>query len=34
MNDGIDPRVCSVKYITVDDAVRTVIGLGQGALLA
>lgn len=34
VNDGIDPCLCSVNYISVDDAVSTVIGLGRGALLA
>ena len=29
VNDGIDPRVCSVNYISVDDAVRAVINLGR-----
>ena len=33
-NDGIEPELCSLKYISVDDAVRLVLELGQGTLLA
>ena len=34
VNDGIEPELCSLKYISVDDAVRLVLELGQGTLLA
>ena len=34
MNDGIDPLLCSLSYALVDDAVRSIISLGSGALLA
>ena len=34
VNDGIDPRLCSLSYASVDDAVRRIICLGSGALLA
>ena len=33
VNNRIDLRLCFVNYITVDDAVSTVISLGCGALL-
>ena len=34
VNDGIDPLLCSLSYVSVDDAVRRIISLGSGALLA
>ena len=34
VNDGIDPRLCSLQYISVDDIVRQVANAGRGALLA
>lgn len=34
VNDGIDPHVCSMTYITVDAVARMVNKLGGGALLA
>ena len=34
VNDGIDPCLCSVSYASVDDAVRAVIRLGRGTMLA
>ena len=34
MNDGVSPSLCSVSYASVDDAVRCILALGQGALLA
>lgn len=34
VNDGINPELCSLSYVSVDDAARTVAGLGRGALLA
>ena len=34
VNDGVSPSLCSVSYASVDDAVRCILALGQGALLA
>ena len=34
VNDGIDPDLCSLSYVSVDDAARAATRLGQGALLA
>ena len=34
VNDGVDPRLCSLSYASVDDMVRRIICLGSGALLA
>ena len=34
VNDGIDPQLCSLTYSSVDDAVRLVLRLGPGAILA
>lgn len=34
VNDGIDPRVCSLSYMTVDDAARAIEATGVGAILA
>ena len=34
VNDGIEPELCSLKYTSVDEAVRIVCQLGAGALLA
>ena len=34
VNDGIDPCLCSLTYVTVDDAARAVVGAGRGAFLA
>ena len=33
VNDGIDPCLCSLTYVTVDDAARSVVGAGRGAFL-
>ena len=33
VNDGIDPDICSLTYVNVDDAARAVQQLGQGTLL-
>ena len=33
VNDGIREDLCSLKYVTVDDAVQVVLELGQGAKL-
>ena len=34
VNDGIPKHLCSMSYITVDDAISRIITLGQGTLLA
>ena len=34
VNDGVDPQLCSLSYTSVDDAVKCIVGLGSGALLA
>ncbi len=34
VNDGIDPTLCSLTYVRVDDIVDTVLQLGRGSLLA
>ena len=34
VNDGIDPRLCSMSYITVDSVARTLASWGPGALMA
>ena len=34
VNDGIDASLCSVSYASLDDAVRIIMRLGKGALLA
>ena len=34
MNDGINSESCSLSYITVDDAVRAIVSIGEGAMLA
>ena len=34
VNDCIDKELCSISYISVDDVAKTVMRLGQGALLA
>ena len=34
VNDGVSPTLCSVSYASVDDAVRCILGLGGGALMA
>ena len=34
MNDGIKPELCFLSYVSVDDAVRMVMELGPGALMA
>ena len=34
VNDGIPKDLCSLHYITVDDAICQIIALGRGALLA
>ena len=34
MNDGINPDLCSLSYVSIDDAARAVAKAGRGALLA
>ena len=34
VNDGIDPELCSLSYVSVDDVASCAVGLGRGALLA
>ena len=34
VNDGISPEICSLSYMTVDDAARAIVSMGQGAMLA
>jgi len=33
MNDAIDPALCSLRYITVDQVARKAISLGKGGLI-
>ena len=34
VNDGIDPTLCSLSYVTVDRIAQTVAALGKGTLMA
>ena len=34
MNDGIDSEICSLSYVTVDEAAKAILLKGNGALLA
>ena len=34
MNDEIDPRLCSLKYVTVDQVAKKAMQLGVGSLIA
>ena len=34
VNDGISPPLCSLHYVTIDDAVHQIFTLGKGCLLA
>ncbi len=34
VNDGIDPKLCSLSYVSVEDAARMVVESGRGAYLA
>jgi len=34
VNDGIPPDLCSLSYVSVDDAAKAVVRAGRGALLA
>ena len=34
VNDGIPPELCSLRYPSVDNAVRVILALGMGTKLA
>ena len=34
VNDGIDPKLCGLRYTSVDVACQKALELGQGAVLA
>lgn len=34
VNDGIPKRLCSIKYITIEDAIQHILSLGPGTLIA
>ena len=34
VNDGIPKALCSLKYVTIDEAIKEIVRLGRGALLA
>ena len=34
VNDGIDPDLCSLSYVSIEDAVRAIVKSGQGLKLA
>ena len=34
INDGIPPSLCSIKYITIDDAINQILSLGRGTMMA
>jgi len=34
VNDGIPKALCSLKYITINEAIKSIIQYGKGALLA
>ena len=34
INDGIPKHLCSLKYISIDDAVQEILAHGRGAILA
>ena len=34
VNDGIPPELCSLRYVSVDDAVKVILALGKGTELA
>ena len=34
VNDGIPKYLCSLKYITLEDAIQQILALGPGSLLA
>ena len=34
INDGIPPSLCSIRYITIDDAINQILSLGRGTMMA
>ena len=34
MNDSIDPKLCSLKYIIVEKVAKEALALGKGSLIA
>ena len=34
MNDGVPKELCSMSYVSVDDAVRKILDSGPGSMLA
>ena len=34
INDGIPSSLCSIKYITIDDAINQILSLGRGTMMA
>ena len=34
VNDGIPAHLCSLQYVTIDKAIKSIIQSGQGTLLA
>ena len=34
INDGIPKHLCSLKYISIDDAIQKILSQGRGAMLA
>ncbi len=34
INDAIDPDLCSLSYVTVDEVARTAMALGKGSMIA
>ena len=34
VNNAIDPALCSLKYVTVEQVARAAVSLGKGALIA
>ena len=34
INDAINPELCTMSYITVDEVAKSAVGLGKGALIA
>ena len=34
VNDGIPPSLCSIKYISIDDAINQILSLGRGTMMA
>ena len=34
VNDGIPPHLCSLSYVTIDNAIHNILQLGEGTMLA